>query len=145
MTSSPGNPVLLAVVVAIGVISASYIVAPPVRLPPPVVRFTSDELTRHDGSDPSVPIFAVLDRKVYDVSSAADLYGPGRSLHALTGADHSRYAVGHAGPHLDDTSKLTADERARLDRFIAAVAARHRMVGELVGPACLREDGCPVE
>ncbi len=51
---------------------------------------TKDELARHDGSDPTLPIYVGLDGYVYDVSLGREFYGPGGPYHFLAGTDATR-------------------------------------------------------
>jgi membrane-associated progesterone receptor component len=43
----------------------------------PMREFSAEELARHDGTDPSVPLLLCVNGIVYDVSRGRDFYGPG--------------------------------------------------------------------
>lgn len=51
--------------------------------------FTSQELSKYDGTDPSLPIYLALDGDVYDVSPGKEYYKLGGSYHILAGKDAS--------------------------------------------------------
>ncbi|CAN6626502.1 hypothetical protein TRVA0_010S03268 [Trichomonascus vanleenenianus] len=57
------------------------------------VSLTEDQLARHDGSDPALPIYVAIDGKVYDVSSNPGMYGPGGSYSFFSGRDAARAYV----------------------------------------------------
>ena len=50
---------------------------------------TLGELARHDGTDPSLPIYIGLDGSVYDVTLGKSFYATGGSYHDLAGKDSS--------------------------------------------------------
>ena len=51
---------------------------------------TQQELAAHDGSNPDIPVYVVLDGYVYDVSAGrTQFYDPGKPYHFLTGRDAS--------------------------------------------------------
>lgn len=48
---------------------------PPVQLVP-LRKLTLEELARHDGTDPSLPLFLAIKGTVYDITAGKDFYGP---------------------------------------------------------------------
>lgn len=52
-------------------------------------KFTSEELKKYDGTDPSRPIYLALDGNVYDVTKGSEFYRVGGSYHYLAGKDSS--------------------------------------------------------
>lgn len=42
----------------------------------PMKQFTLDELSRHDGSDPSLPMLLSIRGVVYDITTGKNFYGP---------------------------------------------------------------------
>lgn len=42
--------------------------------------FTKDELSKHDGSDPSLPMLLSIRGVVYDISTGKQYYGPDGEL-----------------------------------------------------------------
>ena len=62
---------------------------------------TEQELSKFDGSDPSLPIYIAINGKVYDVSAGSSYYGPGGSYHFFSGKDAARaYITGCFQTHL---------------------------------------------
>ena len=51
---------------------------------------TESELSKYDGSDPSLPIYAAIKKRIFDVSSAQGFYGPRGSYAVFAGKDASR-------------------------------------------------------
>lgn len=51
---------------------------------------TDEQLTRYDGTDPSLPILLALNGTIYDVSAGSRVYGPGGSYHVFAGKDAAR-------------------------------------------------------
>ena len=52
--------------------------------------YTQKDLSRFDGSDPSLPVLLGFDGFVYDVSAGREkFYGPGKPYHMLAGTDAS--------------------------------------------------------
>jgi predicted heme/steroid binding protein len=51
--------------------------------------FTTKELGKYDGSNPSLPIYLALDGNVYDVTSGKKFYKTGGAYHSLAGRDSS--------------------------------------------------------
>jgi predicted heme/steroid binding protein len=49
-----------------------------------------EELSRHDGSDPNLPIYIGLDGYVFDVTGGKEFYVPGATYHYLAGRDSSK-------------------------------------------------------
>lgn len=63
------------------------------RLTNNYVNLTIDELARHDGTDPKLPIYLAINGLVYDVSSSRKIYGPKGAYHKLSGKDAARVFV----------------------------------------------------
>ncbi|MCA9375054.1 hypothetical protein KC622_01845 [Candidatus Dojkabacteria bacterium] len=53
-------------------------------------RFTADELSAYDGSNPDNPIYIGYQGKVYDVTAGKDYYQLGGSYHYLAGKDSTK-------------------------------------------------------
>ncbi|EAL17542.1 hypothetical protein CNBM1080 [Cryptococcus deneoformans B-3501A] len=51
---------------------------------------TPSELAKHDGSDPSKPIYVAIKGKVFDVSPRSEMYGPGKGYNVFAGKDGSK-------------------------------------------------------
>ncbi|KAL2613703.1 hypothetical protein R1flu_025395 [Riccia fluitans] len=53
-------------------------------------EISAQELSKYDGSNVDLPLLVAIRGKVYDVSSASDFYGPGKSYAVFAGKDASR-------------------------------------------------------
>ncbi|KAF2083711.1 cytochrome b5, partial [Saccharata proteae CBS 121410] len=51
---------------------------------------TDAQLARHDGSDPSIPLYIAINGTIYDVSSGRSFYGPGGPYAHFAGRDATR-------------------------------------------------------
>lgn len=51
--------------------------------------FTSEQLSKYNGTDSTLPIYIGLNGYVYDVSTGVDFYPKGKSYNYLTGRDSS--------------------------------------------------------
>lgn len=57
----------------------------------PTIRvFTDEQLSLHDGRDPTLPLLLAINGSVFDVSSNPTTYGPGGGYSVFTGADAAR-------------------------------------------------------
>lgn len=65
--------------------------------------FTYQELSKHDGTDASAPIYVAIKGSVFDVSTKKDVYGPGGSYHVFAGKDASRVCLSSFLAFDDDT------------------------------------------
>ncbi|KAI5056373.1 hypothetical protein GOP47_0028191 [Adiantum capillus-veneris] len=55
-----------------------------------VGEIMEDELLKYNGTDPSLPIYVAIRKRIFDVSSAKSFYGPGGSYAVFAGKDASR-------------------------------------------------------
>lgn len=53
-------------------------------------EFTLQDLRQYNGTDPNKPILLAVKGIVYDVSSKADMYGPGKAYNCFVGKDATR-------------------------------------------------------
>ncbi|CAD6886343.1 unnamed protein product [Tilletia laevis] len=51
---------------------------------------TMEQLRKFDGTNTSLPLLIALDRRVYDVSTKRDVYGPGGGYETFSGRDSTR-------------------------------------------------------
>ncbi|KAL3467545.1 cytochrome b5-like heme/steroid binding domain-containing protein [Aspergillus heterothallicus] len=57
------------------------------------ILLTPAELTLHDGTNPSLPIYVAVNGTIFDVSANPGMYGPGGSYHFFAGRDATRAFV----------------------------------------------------
>lgn len=77
------------------------------------VQVTLEELARHDGRNPDLPLWIAVNGTVFDVSSGRRMYGPGGSYSVFAGRDATRAFV--TGCFVEDrTHDLRGAERAFL-------------------------------
>lgn len=63
------------------------------RAPPKDTPIKVSELAKHDGSDPSLPIYVAIKGDIFDVTANKDAYGPGAGYSVFTGKDASKVKV----------------------------------------------------
>ncbi|KAE8227041.1 hypothetical protein CF319_g462 [Tilletia indica] len=63
-----------------------------------------EQLRSFDGSNASLPLLIALDRRVYDVSSKRDVYGPGGGYETFSGRDSTRNFALYSTEAKDDGS-----------------------------------------
>jgi len=84
--------------------------------------FTRDEIAEFDGSDPSKPLYLVIKKRVYDVTSGRKHYGKGASYNVFVGKDNTRAFLGQEAregePPLSDLSKLSKEEMESIDNWV---------------------------
>jgi membrane-associated progesterone receptor component len=92
--------------------------------PVPDVTFTAASLAPFVGEDGN-PIYIALGRKVYDVSTGADFYGPGNGYSKFAGKDASRAMAKMSFDPADVDARgceeLTEEQRKTLADWIAKV------------------------
>ncbi|ORZ17281.1 cytochrome b5-like heme/steroid binding domain-containing protein [Absidia repens] len=103
--------------------------------PPKDTPISVAELAKHDGSDPSLPIYVAIKGDVFDVSKKADSYGKGNGYNCFAGKDASR-ALGMSSLKLEDCvadySTLTDKELETLEQWHAFFSKRYDIVGKVV-------------
>ncbi|KAF9570288.1 hypothetical protein EC968_002007 [Mortierella alpina] len=94
--------------------------------------FTPEELSKHDGTDPSAAIYVAIKGKVFDVSSKKEMYGPGAGYHCFAGKDASK-ALGKSSLKPEDCiadySGLDEKEMKTLDDWVVFFEKRYPVVG----------------
>ncbi|KAI7958662.1 hypothetical protein MJO28_002453 [Puccinia striiformis f. sp. tritici] len=108
----------------------------PIKLDPPKdTPFTSEQLSQYDGSDPSKPIYVAIKGIIFDVSSKAEVYGPGGSYHVFAGKDGSK-GLGKSSLKAEDAvadySSLTESELKVLDDWVVFFKKRYNVIGKVV-------------
>ncbi|KAJ2227796.1 hypothetical protein H4R99_006400 [Coemansia sp. RSA 1722] len=107
-----------------------------------VKTYTLKELSKHDGNNDTTPALLLgLNGKVYDVSAAANFYGPGAAYSKLAGRDSTR-ALAKASlqaehiPGADgkavDASELTESEQAMMRSWEQRLAIKYKVCGRLI-------------
>lgn len=94
--------------------------------------FTAEELARHDGV--TLPtIYVSLKGKVYDCTSAANFYGPGKGYSAFAGKEVSR-CLGKMMLTTEEANaswvNLTPANMKTLDEWVDKYKAKYKVVGE---------------
>ncbi|GAA6063481.1 hypothetical protein JCM10212_000997 [Sporobolomyces blumeae] len=98
------------------------------------VALSEHQLSLHDGTDPSLPLYLAVDGDVYDVSDGGRAnYGPGGAYHVFAGRDAARaFVTGCFQTHLThDLRGLTDKELASLAHWKQFYAnhAKYRKIG----------------
>lgn len=60
---------------------------------PKTTPITVSELSKHDGSDPSLPIYVGIKGDVFDVSKNTSSYGKGAGYNVFAGKDASKVKI----------------------------------------------------
>jgi len=55
-----------------------------------LMTFSKEDLRKHDGKDPNLPLLLAIKGKVYDVTSGRQYYGPGAAYSYFAARDASR-------------------------------------------------------
>ncbi|RUP45257.1 cytochrome b5 [Jimgerdemannia flammicorona] len=110
--------------------------APPIELDPPKDDpIKVEELARHNGSDPNLPIYVAIKGTVFDVSRNPASYGPGAGYSVFAGKDASR-ALGMSSLKPEhcvaDYSTLDEKELKVLDDWLTFFTKRYNIVGKVV-------------
>ena len=104
-------------------------------------RYSEDELSRYNGSDPSLPLLLAMAGKVHDVSTAPEHYGAGAPYAAFAGRAATR---GIVLPSLserdisDDVADFTDEQHVKLAEWTTFFERKYAVVGKLV-PATAAE------
>ncbi|KAG0172027.1 hypothetical protein DFQ28_001782 [Apophysomyces sp. BC1034] len=103
--------------------------------PPKDTPITVTELAKHDGSDPSLPIYVAIKGDIFDVSAKSEVYGKGAGYNVFTGKDASK-ALGKSSLKIEDcvpdTSDLTPKEQETLEQWYAFFSKRYPIIGKVV-------------
>ncbi|ODN92025.1 hypothetical protein L198_05697 [Cryptococcus wingfieldii CBS 7118] len=115
---------------------ASVMSAPSADLAPPKDDpITLADLAKHDGSDPSKPIYLAIKGKVFDVTAKREMYGPGRGYNVFAGKDGSK-GLGMSsldpGDAVGDFSGLNETQMNTLNQWEAFFTKRYNIVGRVV-------------
>lgn len=106
--------------------------------PSPKRDFTLDELKEFDGKTPETPIYVSVRRKVFDLSSKREFYGPGGSYSTFAGNDASR-CLGLNETDKENASNynytdLDPESIARLNNWENFYLNKYPCIGYLVIP-----------
>ncbi|KAI8978966.1 cytochrome b5-like heme/steroid binding domain-containing protein [Pilobolus umbonatus] len=103
--------------------------------PPKTTPISVSELSKYNGSDPSLPIYVAIKGDVFDVSKNTSSYGPGAGYNVFTGKDSSK-ALGMSSLKPEDCiadySGLTEKELETLEQWHAFFSKRYNIVGKVV-------------
>ena len=98
--------------------------------------FTEDELAKHDGSDPSLPIYIVVLGRVYDVEKGRKHYAPESGYNVFAGRDSTpSFVTGVFSREeaTDDVSALSPEEMMGVKDWMDFYRKDYTYVGRLVG------------
>ncbi|KAI8970117.1 cytochrome b5-like heme/steroid binding domain-containing protein [Mycotypha africana] len=102
---------------------------------PKATPITVSELAKHDGSDPSLPIYVAIKGDVFDVSKNTASYGPGAGYNVFAGKDSSK-ALGMSSLKPEDCvgdySGLTEKQMETLNQWHEFFSKRYNIVGKVV-------------
>ncbi|KAI7898308.1 cytochrome b5-like heme/steroid binding domain-containing protein [Cokeromyces recurvatus] len=102
---------------------------------PKATPITVSELSKYDGSDPSLPIYVAIKGDVFDVSKNTSSYGKGSGYNVFAGKDSSK-ALGKSSlkPEdcIGDYSDLTEKELETLNQWYTFFSKRYNIVGKVV-------------
>eukprot|EP00250_Pteridium_aquilinum_P003876 c14150_g1_i1 orf=231-554(+) len=100
-----------------------------------VGQITEEELLKYNGTDSSLPIYVAIKKRIFDVSSARNFYGPDGSYAVFAGKDASR-ALGKMSTKEHDVvgsiDGLTEKELKVLEDWERKFEAKYPVVGSLV-------------
>ncbi|KAF8965609.1 cytochrome b5, partial [Flammula alnicola] len=102
--------------------------------PPKDDPFTTEELKQYDGTDPTKPILVAIKGTIFDVTTKAEVYGPGRSYSIFAGKDGSRgLGLSSLKPEdaVADYSTLDTKDMKVLDDWHAFFSKRYNIVGKV--------------
>ncbi|KIR38705.1 hypothetical protein I307_02789 [Cryptococcus deuterogattii 99/473] len=115
---------------------ASIMSAPAANLAPPKDDpITPAQLAKHDGSDPSKPIYVAIKGKVFDVSSRGEMYAPGKGYNVFAGKDGSKgLGMSSLDPKdaVADYSSLNEGQMNTLNQWESFFEKRYSIVGRVV-------------
>ncbi|EPY23725.1 membrane-associated progesterone binding protein 2 [Strigomonas culicis] len=105
--------------------------------------FTAEELAQHNGE--TLPtIYVSLKGKVYDCTSAANFYGPGKGYAAFSGKEVSR-CLGKMMLTTEEANSswanLSETNMKTLDEWVAKYEAKYKVVGEFKPDADFEKRG----
>ncbi|KAI8912842.1 cytochrome b5-like heme/steroid binding domain-containing protein [Gorgonomyces haynaldii] len=96
--------------------------------------FTPEELSKYNGTNPELPVYLAVKGTIFDVSSAREMYQPGKGYSVFAGKDASR-ALGKSSlkPEdcVPDTTGMTQEELQTLDKWYAHYEKKYPIVGRL--------------
>ncbi|KAI9638227.1 cytochrome b5-like heme/steroid binding domain-containing protein [Dioszegia hungarica] len=113
----------------------SIMSAPAANLAPPKNDPISiADLAKHDGSDPSKPIYIAIKGRVFDVTAKKEMYGVGGGYHVFAGKDASK-GLGmsslDAKDAVADYSGLDDKQLKTLDQWESFFEKRYNVVGRV--------------
>jgi predicted heme/steroid binding protein len=99
--------------------------------------FTKEELSKHDGQDPSLPLLISVRGRVYDVSKGKKHYSPGTGYNFFTGKDATRSFLTGCfdkdcfAKQPKGVAGLSESELKEIDDWIAFYDKTYEYVGQL--------------
>eukprot|EP01038_Epipyxis_sp_PR26KG_P008194 gene8194-11084_t len=98
---------------------------------------TIEELAQMNGQTEDTPLYISIRNRVYDVSAARKMYGPGKSYHVFVGRDATRaFATGCTKEEcmLSSIDGLTSEQLHEIDRWIELYEThdKYKYIGKLI-------------
>lgn len=100
------------------------------------VLLSSKHVAKHDGSDPSLPIYLVVLGKVFNVDKGKKFYAPGSGYNVFAGRDSTpSFITGKFSRDeaTDDVSGLTPEEMLGVKNWIDFYRKEYTYVGKMIG------------
>jgi membrane-associated progesterone receptor component len=96
--------------------------------------FTSEELSKYNATDESLPVYLAIKGVVYDVSISREMYTPPKGYSVFSGKDASK-ALGMSSLKPEDCiadySSLNEEEMKTLDKWVDFFAKKYPVVGRM--------------
>lgn len=103
---------------------------------PKVVLFTEEELSKHDGSDPNIPIYLSILGRIYDVDKGRQHYKVGSGYNVFAGRDSTpSFVTGEFAREkaTDDVKGLSPEEMLGVKEWLDFYRKDYSYVGKLIG------------
>ena len=100
------------------------------------ILLSAKHVEKHDGSDPSLPIYLVILGKVFNVNKGKKFYGPGSGYNVFVGRDSTpSFITGKFSRDeaTDDVSGLSPEEMLGVKNWMDFYRKEYTYVGKMIG------------